>query len=197
MCGRASIGLFSCSKSRFHRCARLHHWLESTAVLEGKSTTKSTTFVERTIATTIQTPKRKTGCATRWRRWIGNYFLFQILPQSYCRNLLCFRSQPLVNFGLQKKEREEKVSQLMKEKGPIWKLNANDDDIPINGTNGVNGANGTKSGYKPAPALKDVIGASLKYVGTYKKLDNKKQVVALIDDVIIDIFFNHLLWILI
>lgn len=91
--------------------------------------------------------------------------------------------QPLVNFGPQKKEREEKVSQLMKEKGPIWKLNANDDDLPTNGANGVN----DKNGHNPAPALKDVIGASLKYVGTYKKLDNKKQVVALIDDVIINI----------
>lgn len=86
----------------------------------------------------------------------------------------------MVNFGVQKKEREEKISQLMKEKGPIWKLDSNDDDIP----NSTNGTNGTKNGINPAPALKDVIGASLKYVGTYKKLDNKKQVVALIDDVI-------------
>ena len=74
----------------------------------------------------------------------------------------------------------------MKEKGPIWKLNANDDDIPATNSNGVNNTNGTKNGYNAAPALKDVIGASLKYVGAYKKLDNKKQVVALIDDVIIN-----------
>lgn len=33
------------------------------------------------------------------------------------------------------------------------------------------------------PALKDVIGKALPYIGTYKHLDNKKQVVALIDDV--------------
>lgn len=94
-----------------------------------------------------------------------------------------------MNFGLQKIEREEKVAQMMKEKGPIWKLDANDVDTPSNGTNGLakanvtNGTNGIK--YNPAPAMKDVIGASLKYVGAYKNLDNKKQVVALIDDVII------------
>lgn len=96
-----------------------------------------------------------------------------------------------MNFGVQKKEREEKVAQLMKEKGPIWKLNANDVDIPSNGTNGFAKANGKNdvngSGFSvnPAPPMKDVIGASLKYVGAYKNLDNKKQVVALIDDVII------------
>lgn len=93
--------------------------------------------------------------------------------------------QPLVNFGEHKKEREEKVSELMKEKGPIWKLDgSNDIDIP-NGSNGnVNSSNGEANGsIKPAPKLKDVIGSSLKYVGTYKNLDNKKQVVALIDDV--------------
>lgn len=78
----------------------------------------------------------------------------------------------------------------MKEKGPIWKLNANDDDLPAATSNGVNNTNGTKNGYNPAPALRDVIGASLKYVGAYKKLDNKKQVVALIDDVIINARFQ-------
>lgn len=84
----------------------------------------------------------------------------------------------------------------MKEKGPIWKLDVN--DVDVNGINGVtNGSNGTnaKNGsngvngstpiVKPAPKMNDVIGASLRYIGTYKNLDNKKQVVALIDDVII------------
>lgn len=101
--------------------------------------------------------------------------------------------QPLVNFGLQKKEREERVSELMKEKGPIWKLDATDNDIPLNGAaSGSNGANGINNCVNPAPALKDVIGAALKYVGTYKKLDNKKQVVALIDDVNIYCLFGSL-----
>lgn len=35
----------------------------------------------------------------------------------------------------------------------------------------------------PVPKVKDVIGKSLPHIGTYKKLDNQKQVVALIDDV--------------
>lgn len=34
----------------------------------------------------------------------------------------------------------------------------------------------------PPPSVKDIIGLSLPYIGTYKKLDNVKQVVALIDD---------------
>lgn len=95
--------------------------------------------------------------------------------------------QPLMNFGEQKKEREEQVSNLMKEKGPIWKLDAND-DTDTSGSNGnVNSTNGS---INPAPKLKDIIGLSLKNVGTYKNLDNKKQVVALIDDVSI-YYRNH------
>lgn len=74
---------------------------------------------------------------------------------------------------------------MMKEKGPIWKLDTNGNDIPTNGTNGTNGI---QNGIKEVPKLKDVIGASLRYVGPYKKLDNKKQVVALIDDVILTFF---------
>lgn len=35
----------------------------------------------------------------------------------------------------------------------------------------------------PVPSIKDVIGKSLNHIGTYVQLDNKKQVVALIDDV--------------
>jgi hypothetical protein len=36
---------------------------------------------------------------------------------------------------------------------------------------------------KPVPAIKDVIGQSLPMIGPYKRLDNKQQVVAVIDDV--------------
>lgn len=46
-----------------------------------------------------------------------------------------------------------------------------------------NGVVPHKSLTKKAPAIKDVTGTSLQYIGTYKQLDNKKQVVALIDDV--------------
>jgi hypothetical protein len=36
---------------------------------------------------------------------------------------------------------------------------------------------------KPAVKVNDIIGKALPKIGAYKKLDNKKQVVALIDDV--------------
>lgn len=36
---------------------------------------------------------------------------------------------------------------------------------------------------KPAMKVNDIIGKSLPSIGAYKKLDNSKQVVALIDDV--------------
>lgn len=39
------------------------------------------------------------------------------------------------------------------------------------------------NGKKAAVKVKDVIGSALPSIGAYKKLDNKKQVVALIDDV--------------
>lgn len=35
----------------------------------------------------------------------------------------------------------------------------------------------------PIPTVKDMIGRALKHISSYKELDNKKQVVALIDDV--------------
>lgn len=37
--------------------------------------------------------------------------------------------------------------------------------------------------FKPAVKVQEVIGSALPRIGAYKKLDNKKQVVALIDDV--------------
>lgn len=44
-------------------------------------------------------------------------------------------------------------------------------------------SNGTSNlRLNPPPSVKDIIGLSLPYIGTYKKLDNVKQVVALIDD---------------
>lgn len=97
---------------------------------------------------------------------------------------------PLVNFGVQKEQRDEEVSKLFKANGPLWKLDSTD-DVSENGTNGSNGSNGTNganghSGVpktKAAPTVKDITGISLPYIGTYKKMDNIKQVVALIDDV--------------
>jgi dihydropyrimidine dehydrogenase (NADP+) len=48
----------------------------------------------------------------------------------------------------------------------VIKIDLNDDDV-----------------VQPAPTVNDVIGKALPKIGPYKKLDNKKQVVALIDDV--------------
>lgn len=36
---------------------------------------------------------------------------------------------------------------------------------------------------QPIPTINDVIGKALPHIGNYTQLDNKKQVVALIDDV--------------
>lgn len=98
-----------------------------------------------------------------------------------------------MNFGPYKKEREKKIAELMKEKGPIWKLDASDDDIQAIGTSTNSTQNGKindTNGINKVPSINDVIGNSLQYVGTYKKLDNTKQVVALIDDVRIFLSFE-------
>lgn len=49
--------------------------------------------------------------------------------------------------------------------------------------NGVNNGTDLKSGPAKIPKVNDVIGKALPKIGAYKQLDNKKQVVALIDDV--------------
>lgn len=184
------LDLFSGPKPGLYGSSRLYNRIESFAVFEIESTSKSTAIVVWTIATTFQASKRQAGHSTERRRWQGNASYMQMInyfldfQNDFFKFYILF-FQPLVNFGVQKKEREEKTAELMKEKGPIWKLDSNDDDVASLSTNGVNGSNGTKNGENPAPALKDIIGTSLKYVGTYKKLDNTKQVVALIDDVIL------------
>lgn len=170
--------LLSGSKSRFHSHPRLHNWTEGIAIFEDKPTTKPISFVERTIATAVQTSKRQTNRTTRRRRRQGKLLCVKRFNFQMSLTKFIFHShQPLVNFGIQKKERAEKISMLMKEKGPIWKLDSNENGASANGTNGI------KNGFKQVPKLNDVIGVSLKHVGAYKKLDNKKQVVALIDDV--------------
>lgn len=81
--------------------------------------------------------------------------------------------KPLVNFGVQKQKKDEEITKLYKENGPFWKLDSSDEVS--------SSIKSSKS--KPAPSVKDITGISLQYIGAYKKLDNKKQVVALIDDV--------------
>lgn len=93
---------------------------------------------------------------------------------------------PLVNFGVQKQQRDEETSQQYKANGPFWKLDTTID-------NGVTSAV-TNNATKPAPSVKDITGISLPYIGAYKKLDNVKQVVALIDDVSEYYYYYCALW---
>lgn len=84
--------------------------------------------------------------------------------------------KPLAHFGPYQKQR---LAQEMAEnaaKGPL-KLNA-DGDVEMQLPSG--GAAGRDSA--PAPSVQDIIGLSLPHIGTYKQMDNQKQVVALIDD---------------
>lgn len=80
-------------------------------------------------------------------------------------------------FGKALQEREEKMHEIRKEKGAIWKIT--DEYSPASSTPDI------KNGFhpKPAPKVSDIIGKALPYIGTYKSLDNKQQKVALIDDV--------------
>lgn len=43
----------------------------------------------------------------------------------------------------------------------------------------------------PIPTVKDVIGKALRHIGSFRELDNKKQVIALIDDVREMINYNN------
>uniref|UniRef100_A0A182Y4Z6 Dihydropyrimidine dehydrogenase [NADP(+)] n=1 Tax=Anopheles stephensi TaxID=30069 RepID=A0A182Y4Z6_ANOST len=88
--------------------------------------------------------------------------------------------KPLLHFGEYKKQREEKLAQLRLQHGPLWDPSSND---AVNGTNGHSApiTPDTPSSVS-VPSVQDVLGAALPRIGDYKKLDNTKQVVALIDD---------------
>ncbi|KAF7266557.1 hypothetical protein GWI33_020065 [Rhynchophorus ferrugineus] len=84
--------------------------------------------------------------------------------------------QKLAHFGLYQKQADEITSKLYKDgKYP--------DDVILH-------HDGKLTGYDvlcgptncTVPKVKDIVGRALKYIGPYKKLDNTKQVVALIDD---------------
>lgn len=67
---------------------------------------------------------------------------------------------------------------MLKANGPIWKLDSSSER-----SNGITNGSDDQKQTNEAPSVKNVIGISLPHIGAYKKLDNKKQVVALIDDV--------------
>ncbi|CAH2036954.1 unnamed protein product, partial [Iphiclides podalirius] len=78
----------------------------------------------------------------------------------------------LPHFGPYKRRRDEMLSTIRKSSG---QLNGEVESPESNGTNGYqNGAQ--------VPKIQDVLGEALPRIGPYKKLDNTKQVVALIDD---------------
>lgn len=82
---------------------------------------------------------------------------------------------PLVHFGPYQKARDALTMAEHAKGGPVVGV------VRIDGAGNavVKVANG---GPAAAPSVQDVIGVSLKHIGAYKQLDNKKQVVALIDD---------------
>lgn len=89
------------------------------------------------------------------------------IPSLYDAN-----GKKLPHFGRYREERSKQMARLH--------VNANGEIVSVNqsGIQDPPPTNGVK-----VPKLKDVIGRALKHVGPYKALDNKKQVVALIDDV--------------
>ncbi|XP_044748959.1 dihydropyrimidine dehydrogenase [NADP(+)] [Coccinella septempunctata] len=91
--------------------------------------------------------------------------------------------QKLPHFGQYKKKREEILANMHKEGRYEEKLvlhhgDPNKDILSFNSNKEMNGINGVNS----PPKVKDVMGRALSKIGTYGELDNKKQVVALIDD---------------
>ncbi|KAM0731361.1 Dihydropyrimidine dehydrogenase [NADP(+)] [Formica fusca] len=71
-------------------------------------------------------------------------------------------------FGVYQKLREQKIAEL--------KANSN----PLNEV--VTVTRPTPKPITPVPTVKDIIGKALVHIGSYRELDNKKQVIALIDD---------------
>jgi hypothetical protein len=98
-------------------------------------------------------------------------FLFNYVEIKGCRFYgVCFCFQKWPYFGHYQSLREEKISEMKKQAD----LLAEHPKPPL------------RSCYeptKPVPAVKNVIGQALQMIGPYKGLDNKQQVVALIDDV--------------
>ncbi|XP_053667382.1 dihydropyrimidine dehydrogenase [NADP(+)] [Anopheles marshallii] len=87
--------------------------------------------------------------------------------------------KPLLHFGEYKKQREDKLAQLRVQHGPLWDPCSEE---ALNGTNGHGTGTADTSATNSVPRVQDVLGTALPRIGDYKKLDNTKQVVALIDD---------------
>lgn len=81
-----------------------------------------------------------------------------------------FGFQKLPYFGTYQSKREEKISELKKQTDLLAEELKPPPRIYFKPA-------------KPVPAIKDVLGRALPMIGPYMRLDNKQQVVALIDDV--------------
>ncbi|CAG2062857.1 unnamed protein product, partial [Timema podura] len=79
--------------------------------------------------------------------------------------------QKLPHFGNYQELREEKISAIKKQSNLLAESQSPSPVRPCYQPN------------KPVPKVKDVVGRSLSKIGPYSNLDNKEQVVALIDDV--------------
>lgn len=80
------------------------------------------------------------------------------------------------HFGPYRKQREEQLRKIHLNTNPL----AEESEI----ANGVGNNNGFCDNTVQIPRINDIIGLALPKIGAYKQLDNTKQVVALIDDVI-------------
>ncbi|XP_055379483.1 dihydropyrimidine dehydrogenase [NADP(+)] [Condylostylus longicornis] len=88
----------------------------------------------------------------------------------------------LPHFGPYNKLREQKLIKIRESKGPLW-VSGSDEDLIKNLNGDHNNSKGNLNvDVEAVPKIKDIIGRALPHIGTYKQLDNKKQVVALIDD---------------
>ncbi|XP_070150339.1 dihydropyrimidine dehydrogenase [NADP(+)] [Polyergus mexicanus] len=71
-------------------------------------------------------------------------------------------------FGAYQKLREQKIAELKANSNPLDKV--------------MTVTRPTPRPITPVPTVKDIIGKALVHIGSYRELDNKKQVIALIDD---------------
>lgn len=96
-------------------------------------------------------------------------------------------NKSLPHFGAYGQEREEIMQKMRVEKGALWDPFKDDglEDKSVL-TNGF-----ASNGVAKIPSVQNVIGAAVDKVTPYKKLDNRKQVVALIDDVSLGLPLIH------
>ncbi|CAH0547960.1 unnamed protein product [Brassicogethes aeneus] len=93
------------------------------------------------------------------------------------QSLYDHNGKKLPHFGDYQKQREQQLEKLHRENKVSEESLMHHDGKTCGYTNGFEAASTGN-----APSIKDVIGRSLPQIGAYKKLDNTKQVVALIDD---------------